>query len=236
MSPFFKMHCRLKESNILLKSDNREALYSGLDAFRKHRIELETYLALHPQFAQATIPIEVENNVPRIVAMMADAAVRTGVGPMAAVAGALADLAVEAMRKAGAQTAIVENGGEISAMGDEAFVVALHAGKSTLGSGLGFKILPSDCPIGIATSSATFSHASSFGEADTATVFADTAALADAAATAICNAVVGENIERSIAEGLSIARRMKGIRGVLVTRQDYVGSVGWVPQLVYIEE
>ena len=41
---------------------------------------------------------------------MALAAQKAGVGPMAAVAGAIADLAVEDMKRLGCEVAVVENG------------------------------------------------------------------------------------------------------------------------------
>jgi len=234
--PLLKVRQRFKESNVLFKSNSQTAIDSGIDAVRRHRLELEVYIRLHPSFVEALQPIAVETNAPRVIKIMADAGSKANVGPMAAVAGALADLAVEAMYEAGANSAIVEDGGEVSAMvKEESFVVALYAGQSAIGSDLGFKILPSDCPLGIATSSATISHALSFGEADAATVFADTAALADAAATAVCNAVVSRDIGRSINEGLEAARAMSFVRGAMVVREDRVGSIGWIPQLVHLE-
>jgi ApbE superfamily uncharacterized protein (UPF0280 family) len=234
--PLLKVRQRFKESNVLFESDSQTAIDSAIDAVRRHRIELEVYIRLHPSFVEALQPITVETNAPRVIKMMADAGSKANVGPMAVVAGALADLAIEAMCDRGASFAIVENGGEVSAiLKGESFVVALYAGQSAIGSDLGFKILPSNSPLGIATSSATIGHALSFGEADAATVFADKAALADAAATAVCNAVVSEDIERSINEGLETARAMSFVRGAIVIRENRFGSVGWVPQLVHLE-
>ena len=202
---------------------------------RLHRLELETYIRLHSTFLDALQPIQVEPNSPLVVRLMADAGVKTNVGPMAAVAGALADLAVESMVGAGARVAIVEDGGEIAAASDESFVVGLYAGQSVLGADLGFRIEASECPLGIGTSSATVSHALSFGEADAATIFADTATLADAAATAICNTVVGTDVAGSIQLGLDAVRSFPFVRGALIVRGGYVGSIGWVPQLVKVE-
>jgi ApbE superfamily uncharacterized protein (UPF0280 family) len=142
---------------------------------------------------------------------------------------------VEAMSKAGSRISIVEDGGEVSAISDESFIVGLYAGRNALGKGLGFRIKPSDCPIGVATSSATVSRAVSFGEADAATIFADNAAVADAAATAVCNSVVGEDFEESLMRGLEAAKNMSFVRGAIIVRGDYVGSVGWVPALVKVD-
>ncbi len=233
--PLIKIRKQFKESSINLESDLMEAIDAAIEAVRLNRLELETYIKLKPSFATALEPVAVDPTAPLIVRTMADAASKAGVGPMAAVAGGLADLAVEAMRKAGSRISIVEDGGEISAISDESFIVGLYAGRNALGKGLGFRIKPSDCPIGVATSSATVSRAVSFGEADAATIFADNAAVADAAATAVCNSVVGEDFEESLKRGLEAAKNMSFVRGAIIVRGDYVGSVGWIPALVKID-
>jgi len=231
-----KVRRRFNESNVLFQSDRLEAIDAAIHAIVHHRLELETYIRFHPDYAKALQPLKVDPLAPLIVRKMAGAAARADVGPMAAVAGALADEAVDAMVKTGSQVSIVEDGGEISAESEQAFIVALNAGHNTLGRGIGFRIEPSDCPIGIATSSATVSHALSFGEADAATVFAEDAAHADAAATAVCNAVVGEDVVSSIELGLEAVKRLGYLRGALIVRGEHVGSVGWIPRMMGVEE
>jgi ApbE superfamily uncharacterized protein (UPF0280 family) len=229
-----KIRRHIKESNILFQSDKAEAIDAAIEAVEHHRLELETYIRLRPDFAKTFHPIPVYTNAPTIIQKMANAAKEADVGPMAAVAGALADLAVEAMIRSGSRISIVEDGGEISAISEEPFTVGLYAGQNALGHDLGFMIKPTDCPIGIATSSATISHAMSFGEADAAVIFAENATFADAAATAVCNSVVGDDIANSIKLGLEVGRKMPLVRGTLIVREDYVGSTGWVPSLVQI--
>ena len=234
-SKIIKVRKRFKESNILFQSENSNAISAAVEVVKLHRENLERYILVHPKFLHTLKPIKVEENAPRIVKMMAEAGGLVDVGPMAAVAGALADLAVEAMLTSGATIAIVENGGEISASSKESFIVGLYAGRNVLSGSVGFQINPSECPIGIATSSATVSHAFSFGEADAATIFADTSTIADAFATAVCNAVQGKDIEESIQLGLEAAEKKRDlIRGTLIIREKHVGSVGKIPQLVKI--
>jgi ApbE superfamily uncharacterized protein (UPF0280 family) len=230
-----KIRKHFKESNILFQSDKAEAIDAAIEAVEHHRLELETYIRLRPYFSKTLQPIPVDTNAPLIIQKMAYAATKAGVGPMAAVAGALADLAVDAMVKSGPGVSIVENGGEVSAVSEEPFIVGLYAGQNALGHGLGFMIRSSDCPIGIATSSSTVSHAMSFGEADAAVIFAENATFADAAATAVCNSVVGDDVANSIKLGLEVGKKMPVVRGTLIVRGDYVGSAGWVPSLVRIE-
>jgi ApbE superfamily uncharacterized protein (UPF0280 family) len=155
---------------------------------------------------------------------------------MAAVAGALADLAGRAMSACKAQVAVVENGGEIFATSTQPLTVAIYAGETPLSGKIGFYLQPEEFPVGIGTSSATISHALSFGEADVATIIAETASLADAAATAVCNAVKGEDIARSIQCGLQVAETIPHLKGALIIRGKYAGVVGRLPQLIRIVE
>lgn len=234
--PIIKVRRKIKETHILFQSESSAAINAAIASIKLHRIELETYIFLHPIFRKTLLAIPVEPNAPKIVKTMSQACNLVSVGPMASVAGALADLAVDSMIGSGASVAIVENGGEISAASKEAFTVGLHAEKNNPSSSICFQIFPSDCPIGIGTSSATISHAISLGEADAVTVFADTAALADAAATAICNSVCGKDVKASVQQGLDFARKIGVIRGAFIIRGKYLGSVGKIAQFVKMKK
>ena len=167
---------------------------------------------------------------------MTQAADAANVGPMAAVAGALADLAVEEMIKSGAKIAVVEDGGEISVRSSEKLDVMIYAGESSLSKRLGLRILPEDCPLGLATSSGTVGHALSLGFADAATVVAENAALADAAATAVCNAVDSKDLASSIESGLRVAQSIQGVKGALIIRDNRVGFAGKLPRLIGVKQ
>lgn len=106
--------------------------------------------------------------------------------PMAAVAGAVADAVLAAMREAGDLTrAYVNNGGDVAlhlAPG-ESFTAALAGGAPARA------VIGAETPIrGIATSG-RHGRSHSLGIADSVTVLARTAAQADAAATMIANTV-----------------------------------------------
>jgi ApbE superfamily uncharacterized protein (UPF0280 family) len=139
------------------------------------------------------------------------------------------------MSLCGASVSLVENGGEIAANSRIPLNVGIYAGPSPVSARVGFRLEPNDFPIGISTSSASVSHALTFGEADAAVAVADTAALSDAAATAICNAVNGVDVEESVQAGLETAERIANLRGALVVRGRYVGSVGRLPRLLNLK-
>jgi ApbE superfamily uncharacterized protein (UPF0280 family) len=153
---------------------------------------------------------------------------------MASVAGALADLAVEAMLSVGAKTAIIENGGEVAAVSETPVDVALLAGDSPLSGRLGFRI--EKFPRGIATSSGVYGHALSFGEAESVTIFAGNASLADAAATAVCNVVRGSNVDQAIRKGVKKAFHIKEVEGIFIIYKGKVALAGNIPKLVYLQK
>ncbi|MBS7246736.1 MAG: UPF0280 family protein [Candidatus Jordarchaeales archaeon] len=224
----------LKESKIVVVTDSYEAVKEAVTALRNHRRLLEAYIRRHPAFLHSLEPLEVRGDAPEVAKRMAEAALKAGVGPMAAVAGALADLSVEAML-ARTRVAVVEDGGEVSANSEKPVTIGILAGRSSLSGKLAFQLLREDMPLGVGTSSGTVGHALSFGVADAATVVAENAALADAAATAVGNAVKGDDPEKAVQAGLEVAEEIEGVRGALVIMGEYAGIVGRLPKIVRVK-
>jgi ApbE superfamily uncharacterized protein (UPF0280 family) len=160
---------------------------------------------------------------------MQAAAALTGVGPMAAVAGCVAQMAAEAAVRAGATEAVVENGGDIYLFSPQPVVVGLYAGRSPLADRLAFLVQPEQLPLSICSSSSLMGHSVSLGQCDLATVVAKDGALADAAATLAGNAV---KTPADIDPALDLVSRIPGVLGVLLVKDDRVGLVGDLPQLV----
>jgi hypothetical protein len=227
----FKRSFELKESSGTIVSDKEEALEIAIESLKRNRQKLEEYTKVNPKFLLSLEPVKAPNE-PLITRLMAEAAEKAGVGPMAAVAGVLADLAVQDMRKTRCRVAVVEDGGEVSANSDVAVDVALAAGNEPLSRRFGFRL--TDFPAGIATSSGRFSHALSFGDAEAATVFCRKAGLADAAATAVGNIVKGEDYEAAIRRGIDKALSIQGVEGVLVVYKGCVGTGGKIPQIIRV--
>ncbi|RLF11610.1 MAG: hypothetical protein DRJ98_03085 [Thermoprotei archaeon] len=229
----FKARFTVKQSNILVLTDTPLALEAAYRSLLVHRALLDEYVEKRPWFKLALSPVKVEDWAPHAAKLAAEAAEIAGVGPMAAVAGALAEVVMWDMVRAGAKLSVVENGGEISAISPKRLNIAVHAGPSPLSGKVGFEVSESDFPIGIATSSASVSKAINLGLADAAVVVAEEAAIADAAAKAVCNAVIGEDEEGSIKRGLEAADDLKPyIRGALIIRGRHIGLMGKLPRLI----
>ena len=162
---------------------------------------------------------------------MCDAAEAAGVGPMAAVAGAIAERAVMDMHDAGAEQAVVDNGGDIAFLLKEETTVALYAGESV--QGLGFRIAPRDGVFGMCTSSATIGPSISFGMADAATVIAENVALADACATRLGN-LVTDATDEVMSAAVSEIASVKGIDGALAAASGRIAMRGRMPELIRV--
>jgi len=227
----FKQAFRLKESNCTIISDKESAIEKAISSIKHHRKQLEEYIQKHLQFLHSFEPVAVDDG-PEVVRLMALASAKAGVGPMAAVAGVLADLAVEEMLGEGCRVAVVENGGEVSAVSDQPVDIALAAGDAPLSREMGFRL--KQFPIGVATSSGLYSHAFSFGEAEAVTVFAVDAGVADAAATAVANLIKGDDVRGVIREGIDRALRIDGVKGIFILYRGVVGKAGQVPELIKV--
>lgn len=188
------------------------------------RAALEEYIQRHPGFSVAMEPYPIGDDAPDIVREMAEAAEKTGVGPMAAVAGAIAERVGRALLKFSPEV-IVENGGDIFMKSRKQRTVGIYAGKSPFSDRLALEINASETPLGVCTSSGTVGHSLSLGKADAVIVLAPCTALADATATAIGNLVMEET---DIPHGLDSAREIDGLTGVVIIKNEKMALWGQV--------
>jgi uncharacterized protein len=185
-----------KESDLWIGVDpgsysERMEDFAATEARRK-RLELEAYIAQRPEFASSLAPIADDPAAPAIARAMLRAAGSAGVGPMAAVAGAMAEAVGRALQaEFGCREVVVENGGDLWLAFVESIDVSVFAGESPLSERVGVSIPPEFSPLGLCTSSGTVGPSLSLGRADAAMVACADAATADAWATSFGNAVGG---------------------------------------------
>ena len=227
----FKRAFRFKESNCTIIADREAGIETAIFSIQSNRALLEEHIRENPIFLHSFEPIGFEDG-PEVAQLMVEASEMAGVGPMAAVAGVLADLAVKDMIADGCRVAVVENGGEVYAFSNQPVDIAFVAGDEPLSREMGFRL--KQFPVGIATSSGRFSHAFSFGDADAVTIFAVNAGLADAAATAVANVITGEDVMEVIRLGIEKALSIDGVSGVFILYCGIVGKSGQVPKLIKI--
>jgi ApbE superfamily uncharacterized protein (UPF0280 family) len=190
----------------------------------KYRRMLEEYIEGHPPFLTSLEPLAVDDGAPPLVREMAEAAEKAGVGPMAAVAGAIAEAVGRELLDFSPEV-IVENGGDIYLKSLTKRLIGIYAGQSPLTGRVGLEIEGKDTPLGVCTSSGTVGHSLSYGQADAVIVLSPSTALADAAATAIGNRILKP---QDIPGGIEFARSIKGIKGVVIIQGEQVGAWGEV--------
>ncbi|MFC2019979.1 UPF0280 family protein [Chloroflexota bacterium] len=213
----------VKETDLLVRAQanlEREARRLVI----RYRRQLEIYIRQYPSFLTSLEPIPFDDSAPHIVQLMLTAATKTGVGPMAAVAGAIAELVGNELSVLSPEI-IIENGGDIYLKSSRKRVVGIYAGKSPLSGKIGLEISGRDTPLGICTSSGTVGHSLSYGQADAVMVLAKAAALADAAATAIGNLIISPT---DIPRGIELAQDIGGLKGVVIIKDDRMGLWGKV--------
>lgn len=173
------------------------------------RGEIKAYIAAHPDFLESLEPVKVVETAPDIVRAMARAARTCNVGPMAAVAGAVAQAVADHFHKQSPDI-LVENGGDLYMHSTRERVVALLAEPES-GARLGLTLPAGDFPLALCASSATIGHSLSLGTGELTVVRAKEGALADAAATALNNLLRSPRDLRTVTD---MARDLPGVDGV----------------------
>ncbi len=211
------------ESDLLILCDL--AARSVAEAsLRRVRADIEEFGAGCAEFFPSLVPLFVGHGAPAVVRRMASAGAAYDVGPMAAVAGAVSEeVGRTLLTEAGAETVIVENGGDIFACSPKPLTIALYAGEDSPFAGkLAFEIEASD-GLGICTSSGKVGPSLSFGRADAVVAIHPNASLADAAATAIANRIQGP---ADVAPVVTEEQRRGTLAGLIACAGDQLGMWG----------
>ena len=211
----------VKETDLFVRAEKDLAGVTR-DLVLQYRGYLETFIGQHPVFGQTLSPWAIEGPAPAIVREMAAAGRLAGVGPMAAVAGAMAENVGRDLLQH-SRAVIVENGGDLFIRADRPVTVGIFANRSPLSMRVGLRIDARCNPVGVCTSSGTVGHSLSLGRADAVCVVSASCSLADAAATAVGNQVrkVGD-----IQAGLEFGSNIKGVDGVIIVVNEKIGLWG----------
>ncbi len=212
--------------NVLQPGANAAELKSLVyERLLHYRTQLSAFLLRYPDWGTTLKPVAAADYsfAPILVRQMMAASETAGVGPMAAVAGALAE-AVGHDLSGDSIGVVVENGGDIFLAGRPEYRLAIFAGSSPLSGRLGIRLVnssPFSC--GVCTSSGRVGHSLSMGRADAVTIVAENAALADAVATATANRVCNKN---DITAAVDKALTLDGVTGAVAVYGDKLAAGG----------
>jgi len=202
----------IKETDLLVSS-SKDLGKQTTEMVHHYRRQLEDYIESKPDFLSTLLPYPDDPFAPEIIKEMISATRMFEVGPMAAVAGVIAQLVGRDLLKH-TEEVIVENGGDIFLKTKRPATVSIFAGSSVLSDKVGVVIYPEQMPTGICTSSATVGHSLSLGAADAVCIMANKASIADAAATALGNRIKNRfKLKREI-DSIKESKDIKG--GVVI--------------------
>lgn len=187
-----------------------------------YRYQLEEYIKHRPEFKDSLVPIGYDRLAPEIVRQMIDASSIIGVGPMACVAGAIAEFIGRDIEQL-TEEFIIENGGDIFLKTKKERVILIYAKDSPFSEKIGIKIMPRENPYGICTSSGTVGHSLSFGKADAVCIVGNSSLWTDGLATYIGNIV--KKIS-DIQEAIEKAKTFSEIKGIIIILGEKLGIWG----------
>ena len=139
-SDLVSFRVRIRETDLLVLAQH-DLSQEARRAARRARTTLEAWIEGCPEFARTLAPLPCPPYAPRLVRDMCAAAQAARVGPMAAVAGAIAEFVARELEPHSPEV-IVENGGDAYLMGSRERVAAVFAGWSPLSTAS-----RSSCPV-----------------------------------------------------------------------------------------
>ena len=181
----FSISYKESDLTVFAEKDLSDIALSLLVNFRK---AIEEIIKNHPLFKTSLKPIHLETKNPYIRDMIRFST-QANVGPMAGVAGAVAQCVGESLLGFSKEL-IIENGGDIFINSSRERVLMIYAGEeSPFKDKLKIKLRGNDRPYGVCTSSKSIGHSLNFGNTDATVIIAESAISADIFATAISNKV-----------------------------------------------
>jgi len=230
MSEFVLAKVEIEETAATIAAE-REFIEFAVDAIKAARLDIERQIRKDDFFMTTIEPYDPPSGSSSVVRRMCEAARAAGVGPMATVAGGIAQEAAEAMIAHGCTHCWVDNGGDIALVLEQPATVEIFSNPGS-SNAIGLELEPTNGLIGVCTSSGRIGHSISFGDSDAAVAISDDAYLADALATAIANAVKDRSSMNRCFDGL---KHLRGFTGGLVLRDGDVAMFGRLPRIVNIE-
>lgn len=225
-----RTHYEIEETAVTIICDDslvdvaKDAIFEGREIVKRKILS-------DPFFRTTFEPLPSDPSDDILIRRMCYASVLSGVGPMAGVAGAIAEYTVRVLQENGAKHAIVENGGDIALLIDRDVRVGIFSDDPVL-KNLAFLVPKRDGIFGICSSSATIGPSVSLGKSSISTVISDDVILADCCATKLGNLIKnGDDLSASVEYVGSI----EGITGCMASCSGLVAVCGDLPELVKAE-
>ena len=209
-----------KSTNLFVKAC-KDLRLETFEIVKKLWGDLLTYIEKNRDFLTSLKPIKQDKKAPKIAQRMIEASRRADVGPMAAVAGAIAEEVGHLLLKE-CDECVVENGGDVFLKLNSEPVIGIYTQNPYFGDNLNIKIKMSKTPIGVCSSSAKIGPSLSLGKADLSLIIDKDTAFADAMATKTANMIKNED---DIETAIDFAKS-KNVEGCLFIKGKKIGIWG----------
>ncbi len=210
---------KIYQSDLCIGADKKLELHAEKILVEARR-KIEDEIRKRQEFLTSYVPLSYYGGSSEIVSWMYEASSRCNVGPMAAVAGAIARYVGEKLLKVSKQV-IIENGGDIYINSTALRKIAVYAGASPLSNKLAIELESGIW--GVCTSAKTVGHSFSSGNCDAAVCIAKDCSIADAAATVLGNSI---KEQKHLSKGVNNIMNIKGITGAIAIMKDKIAVSG----------
>ncbi len=222
MDDLFSLHLVFKQSDIWLKTEGMPDRQQAEMYLKKAYQDIEGYIACDKGFLHALHPLKVSETAPDIIRDMSRYSEEADVGPMAGVAGAIAEYIGKRLSLRH-RLVFCNNGGDIYYRSPMEELFFLAAPGSPLDNLIKICVPPAIEGKGLCTSSGTFGHSINMGRAYAVTILAKNACLADVLATAVSNRV---RSHLDLEKVLKWCTEKKCIEGVVILVDDHLAAWG----------
>jgi len=209
-----------KNTNLFVKAC-KDLRFETFELVKKLWSNLLAYIEKNRDFLTSLEPIKQDKKAPKIAKKMIEASRRADVGPMAAVAGAIAE-EVGYLILSKCDECVVENGGDVFLKLNSEPVIGVYTQNPYFKDNLSIKINISQNPVGICSSSAKIGPSLSLGRADLSVIIDKNTAFADALATKTANMIKSEG---DINKAIEFAQS-KDVEGCLFIKDKKIGIWG----------
>ena len=212
---------RRGETDLMVYAD-RDLAERTEELVEKYRSQLEETIEKNPDFKTSLSPLDLESGH-RMIREMLEKSRLAGVGPMAGVAGAVAEH-VGREFLAHTEALIVENGGDVFMRSRTDRTVLVYAGEgSPFKDRVRILLAGREEPFGVCTSSASVGPSKSFGHSDAVVVIARSVITADVFATALGNRVKSPD---DLEPAIEYSSTIPDVTGVLILIGDRMAASG----------
>jgi ApbE superfamily uncharacterized protein (UPF0280 family) len=222
LDELFSLHIVFKQTDIWLKTEGKPDCQQAELFLKQAYHDIEGYLACDKGFLQSLHPCKVPETAPEIIKDMSRYSEEADVGPMAGVAGAIAEYIGKRISSRH-RLVFCNNGGDIyyRSPAEESF--SLSAPGSPFDNKIRICVPSSIEGKGLCTSSGTFGHSINMGRAYAVSILAQNACLADVWATAVSNRIRSHLDLKHI---LKWCTETECIEGVVILVDDYLAAWG----------